>query len=54
MWIVCSETTSILSDENKIQIVISRSHINFGMSQHPKIDDYADGVDVFKWLNDLT
>ena len=43
----------IKDHENKIQIVISRSHINFGMSQYPKIDDYADGVDVFKWLNDL-
>ena len=44
----------IKTHEKQIQIVVSRSHINFGMSQYPKIDDYADGVNVLKWLNDLT
>ncbi|OIQ40607.1 MAG: acyl-CoA reductase [Bacteroidetes bacterium MedPE-SWsnd-G1] len=45
------------NDTDKIQCVVSNSEIKnsvaFGQSQHPKLWDYADGVDTLAFLNNL-
>ena len=41
------------SNEEKIQCVVGKNHIPFGQAQCPGLDDYADGVDVMKWLEEL-
>lgn len=41
------------SREEEIQAVIGRDYIPFGSAQCPMLDDYADGVDTMKWLNEL-
>jgi len=38
----------------KIQCVVSKNKINFGMSQFPELHDYADGVDTLKFLFQLS
>ena len=38
---------------DKIQVVIGNGHSEFGSSQRPSLHDYADGVDVMKWLEDI-
>lgn len=40
--------------EEDIQVVIGHGHIPFGEAQYPGLTDYADGVDVMKWLSGLT
>lgn len=40
------------SDE--IQAVVGKNYIPFGAAQCPALNDYADGVDVMKWLNELS
>lgn len=37
-------------NENKIQVVIGKDFVPFGEAQTPCLNDYADGVDVMKWL----
>ncbi len=39
--------------EEEIQAVVGRDYIPFGSAQCPMLDDYADGVDTMKWLNEL-
>ncbi|MDT0552059.1 acyl-CoA reductase [Urechidicola vernalis] len=45
------------NDTDKIQCVVSNSDIKntvaFGQSQHPKLWDYADGIDTLAFLNNL-
>lgn len=36
-----------------IQAVVGHTHIPFGKSQEPDLDDYADKIDTMKWLNAL-
>lgn len=48
----------ITSHANEIQCVVASSglipnSIPFGKSQHPSIDEYADGIDTIKFLNSL-
>lgn len=39
--------------EEKIQVVVGKSYLNFSESQLPRLSDYADGIDVMKWLENL-
>ncbi|MEQ9405865.1 MAG: acyl-CoA reductase [Cyclobacteriaceae bacterium] len=41
------------SNEEKIQCIVGKDHIPFGMAQSPELWDYADNVDVMKFLIDL-
>ncbi len=44
-------------DQEKIQCIVSNgcieNSINFGQTQHPKLSDYADGIDVIKFLIEI-
>lgn len=40
-------------NDDKIQVVIGNEFEEFGSSQVPSLKDYADGVDVMEWLDDL-
>lgn len=40
-------------NEEKIQVVIGNEFNEFGTSQLPNLNDYADGVDVMKWLGNI-
>jgi hypothetical protein len=44
----------IQKNEDNIQIIIGKNYIPFGQGQHPRIWDYADGIDTMKWLNTLS
>ncbi len=37
----------------EIQVVVGKSFIPFGQTQRPSLDDYADGIDTMKFLNEL-
>ena len=39
--------------ENEIQCIIGKDYIPFGTSQHPQLNDYADGVDTIKFILSL-
>lgn len=39
--------------EDKIQVVIGRDYLDYGLAQSPTLTDYADGVDVMDWLSIL-
>ena len=41
------------SNKENIQAIVGHQFIPFGEAQAPKLDDYADGVDVMKWLNSI-
>lgn len=43
----------IKEHEEKIQVVVGENGLDFGLAQHPGLSDYADNVDIMKWLNDL-
>ncbi len=43
----------IKENETKIQAVVSSAHIPFGEAQKPKLNDYADGVDIMDFLLNL-
>jgi len=36
--------------KDKIQAIVGKAYIDFGAAQCPMLDDYADGVDVMRWL----
>lgn len=43
-----------LSDnKDKIQVIVGKNYIPFGMAQNPGLMDYADGVDTMKFLSNL-
>jgi hypothetical protein len=45
------EVTAVLNEnENKIQVVCGDGFVPFGQAQHPRLWDYADGVDTLNWL----
>lgn len=49
-----SEVESYIEQhKNKIQVVVGRNYESFGKAQQPKLTDYADGIDTFKFLTDL-
>jgi hypothetical protein len=39
--------------KDKIQVVIGQDYTSFGVAQSPTLYDYADGIDVMKWLEKL-
>ena len=39
--------------KENIQAIVGHNYIPFGEAQSPKLNDYADGVDVMKWLNNI-
>ena len=41
------------SNKNRIQIVVGQNYVPFGDAQCPELNDYADGIDVMKWLENL-
>ncbi len=43
----------IQQHEEKIQVVVGKSHQYFATSQLPRLNDYADGIDVMKWLQEI-
>jgi hypothetical protein len=49
------EEVSSYLDEHKdeIQVVVGKNYMNFGEAQSPGLTDYADGVDVMRWLCDI-
>lgn len=50
-----SEVLNTLEErKNEIQCVVGDGFIPFGQAQHPKLWDYADGVDTMKFLNSLS
>lgn len=44
---------NLISNEKNIQVIIGNDFEGFGSSQLPKLSDYADGVDVMKWLENI-
>jgi hypothetical protein len=42
-----------LSTNADVQCIVGKNHIPFGQAQHPSLTDYADGVDVMKFLLEL-
>lgn len=40
-------------NKDKIQVIVGKNYIPFGMSQNPGLADYADGVDTMKFLEGL-
>jgi hypothetical protein len=45
------DVTAVLNEnENKIQVVCGDGFVPFGQAQHPRLWDYADGVDTLNWL----
>ena len=45
--------TYLNKNKANIQATVGHQFIPFGEAQAPKLDDYADGVDVMKWLNSI-
>lgn len=41
-------------NKDKIQVIVGKNYIPFGMSQKPGLTDYADGVDTMKFLTELS
>jgi len=39
--------------KEKIQVIVGRDYLDYGLAQSPNLTDYADGVDVMAWLSDL-
>lgn len=37
-----------------IQAIVGKNYIPFGDAQRPKLNDYADGVDVMQWLGSIS
>jgi hypothetical protein len=40
-------------NKDKIQVIVGKNYIPFGMSQNPGLTDYADGVDTMRFLEAL-
>jgi hypothetical protein len=48
------EVNTYLEEHKKdIQVIVGKDFVPFGSAQKPKLDDYADGVDVMEWLGNL-
>lgn len=43
-----------LKNEDTVQCIIGSGLVPFGQAQCPGINDYADGVDVLKWLENIS
>ena len=38
---------------NDIQVVVGNQYLPFGKAQSPGLNDYADGVNVMSWLQNI-
>jgi hypothetical protein len=47
------EVEASLADNADVQCIIGKNHLAFGQAQQPSLTDYADGVDVMKFLREL-
>lgn len=47
------ELTALLPPAHELQCIVGKNYTPFGQAQYPAIDDYADGVDVMKFLMEL-
>jgi hypothetical protein len=43
-------TAMVNSKKDKIQCIVGRDHIPFGLAQSPALWDYADGTDTLEFL----
>lgn len=44
------DKTVIENNQELLQCVVGHNYLPFGSSQHPRLGDWADGVDVFRFL----
>ena len=42
-----------LKSDDGIQCIVGHNFLNFGLSQSPKLNDYADGIDTMKFLSEF-
>jgi hypothetical protein len=47
------EVEASLNDNADVQCIVGKDHLPFGQAQQPSLTDYADGVDVMKFLLEL-
>lgn len=47
------EVEAALDDNADVQCIVGKDHLPFGRAQQPSLTDYADGVDVMKFLLEL-
>ena len=46
-----TEVESFIKErEEQIQVVVGKDYVDFGQAQCPMLNDYADGVDVMRFL----
>ena len=48
-----AQVNESLTNNTDVQCVVGKDHIAFGKSQQPSLTDYADGIDVMKFLLEL-
>ncbi|AEV96713.1 acyl-CoA reductase [Niastella koreensis] len=48
-----SEVEASLAGNADVQCIVGKNHLAFGQAQQPALTDYADGVDVMKFLREL-
>jgi hypothetical protein len=48
-----NEVEALLGDNADVQCIVGKNHLPFGRAQQPSLTDYADGVDVMKFLLEL-
>ena len=39
--------------KNKLQCIVGKDYVPYGSAQKPALNEYADGLDTLKWLNEL-
>jgi hypothetical protein len=48
-----AQVETSLADSADVQCIVGKDHLAFGETQQPSLTDYADGVDVMKFLREL-
>ena len=48
-----AEVEAALAGNADVQCIVGKNHLDFGQAQQPSLTDYADGVDVMKFLREL-
>ena len=48
-----AQVEASLADNTDVQCIVGKNHLDFGQAQQPSLTDYADGVDVMKFLREL-
>jgi hypothetical protein len=48
-----SEVFNALKSNADVQCIVGKNHIGFGQAQQPSLTDYADGIDVMKFLLEI-